>query len=534
MDLDFLGNLEYCDAIILVCADIFGDSFIDEISKLTQLIKLYPPEVPCYLIGAKTRVPNYNFAYYRSSKRDVAINEFIDEIMRRSTAILVTDKITKDWLISEFGCDIKRVLSFTGEKIEESDILKTFEEFCKKNNIVIDISVKDLFDFFNHGLGRQQHSLFGDEFQKEIIINKPYIYKYNNKVRCSATININGSDKELYVETDEENEKYMISERADAFLIAVIPYAIRYNHNIRCMSPVTEELYYNITNTLLPSLCGNSDKLYSILVNCETDRSQLRGYGVCTAVSGGVDSFYSIYKHYENKLASFSLTSLYVGNYLYEGEGKRHIYNNARKIANELNLPIIVTDTNVSKIFERYIPHIYYHAFKTFFGVLALRKAYDKYMYASTYDLSHFSLVDNATKDTAYYELLLAEVLSISGFHVYLSGGEVTRFEKIKAISNFEVTYDNLDVCLHPALGSNCGKCGKCTRTMLNLDMCGALDKYKKSFDINYFKKNKKVVLTQMVRDNTNAFYVEAYKYYKEKESRLIEEIEAELHSEKE
>ena len=67
-----------------------------------------------------------------------------------------------------------------GDHLKKIESFKYKLDFCKKNNIVIDISVKDLFDFFNHGLGRQQHSLFGDEFQKEIIINKPYIYKYNN------------------------------------------------------------------------------------------------------------------------------------------------------------------------------------------------------------------------------------------------------------------------------------------------------------------------------------------------------------------
>ena len=110
-NLYFIDNCEKTeiDSIIILGADLFGDYYIDEIEKLYLCIKEFPRETCCYLVGAKTRVPDYNFDKYRSNKRDKLIKQLIDEILRRSNSILVTDKITQDWLVDFFGYDSKYI-----------------------------------------------------------------------------------------------------------------------------------------------------------------------------------------------------------------------------------------------------------------------------------------------------------------------------------------------------------------------------------------------------------------------------------------
>lgn len=39
--------------------------------------------------------------------------------------------------------------------------------------------------------------------------------------------------------------------------------------------------------------------------------------------------------------------------------------------------------------------------------------------------------------------------------------------------------------------GKNCGRCEKCTRTLLALDALGALDKYRDVFDVDYYLSHK-------------------------------------------
>lgn len=161
--------------------------------------------------------------------------------------------------------------------------------------------------------------------------------------------------------------------------------------------------------------------------------------------------------------------------------------------------------------------------------IFALRKAWNKYYYSSGYEFESFSLKDNSKSDTAHYDLLLAHVFSVNGFSVYSAGASVDRYEKTKFISKNPITYKYLNVCLDPSRKINCGRCGKCTRTLLNLEMCGAVDEYSEVFDLNYFINNKRKALEQMVREKNSPFYRKAYQYYKKQNRELIEEIEGKI-----
>ena len=58
----------------------------------------------------------------------------------------------------------------------------------------------------------------------------------------------------LYYETDKEFEKYLCYERADSFVLAVFPYALREGLDIVCEAPVTGNLLHNINVVLVPLL----------------------------------------------------------------------------------------------------------------------------------------------------------------------------------------------------------------------------------------------------------------------------------------
>ena len=51
------------------------------------------------------------------------------------------------------------------------------------------------------------------------------------------------------------------------------------------------------------------------------------------------------------------------------------------------------------------------------------------------------------------------------------------RIEKIETLSKSELALDSLRVCWESLSDANCGQCGKCVRTMIALDLFGALDR---------------------------------------------------------
>ena len=75
-----------------------------------------------------------------------------------------------------------------------------------------------------------------------IIINEPQIIKKHKRVRLSANIDINNSIKTLWVEVDDKYAKYLVKDRCDAFLIALLPIAMRYKKDIEAADEIIDEL----------------------------------------------------------------------------------------------------------------------------------------------------------------------------------------------------------------------------------------------------------------------------------------------------
>ena len=59
-------------------------------------------------------------------------------------------------------------------------------------------------------------------------------------------------------------------------------------------------------------------------------------------------------------------------------------------------------------------------------------------------------------------------------------GSDVNRVQKLKLVSQSPMSYERLRVCWIQDIGlKNCGRCEKCVRTQVALEIVGALSKYK-------------------------------------------------------
>ena len=331
-----------------------------------------------------------------------------------------------------------------------------------------------------------------------IRITQPWIEIHDGKSRCLCNIFVDDELRTIWFDTSEEYGDYLCIERGDAYLIGLLNWAMRRGDSIVSDIPITEELYYNITVSLIPSLVKYSKGLHPIDITCKLAPAITQGTAVGTGCSCGVDSFTTIYKHMDNEpFDEFSLTHLCINNVgafaeCYSEYGKEKTkterYAISQAVAKELSLPLIVTDSNFADVFEQ--DHLLSHTYSSVFAIYMLQKLWKKYYYSSSgHDYSEFSLIDNDTKSAAFYELLSLQCFSTFGLRIYSDGGEMTRLEKTELIADYSIAQKRLHVCLTRPY--NCGKCDKCLRTLLTLDCIGKLESFSNVFDIEEYKRNR-------------------------------------------
>ena len=332
-----------------------------------------------------------------------------------------------------------------------------------------------------------------------IIIQNPYVDECYEKSRLTCNILENNVQKQIWFEVQNEFAKYLCYERGDAFLIALIYYAMEKGHDIKSEVAITDELLYNINEYLIPTLHKSDKRLKNIKIEAPFAPRLNNAGAVGTGLSCGTDSFHAILNNIHSPFPENKLTHVCINNvgsfdvYSFYGNEeaqnvKNAIYKKAQNIANELNIPLIQTESNLMTEIPQ--NHLYTNTYSSMFAVFCLQKLWKTYFYASVgYGFEAFNLINNSTKDSGLYDLLTLNCFSNKNLRIYSEGGAKTKLEKIKFIADFDITQKHLHVCIKKT--KNCGICSKCKRTILVLDSIGKLDKFKNVFDINYYKTHK-------------------------------------------
>jgi hypothetical protein len=294
--------------------------------------------------------------------------------------------------------------------------------------------------------------------------------------------------------------QYICNERSDAFLISILPYAMQHSFHIQCEAPVSERLLYQIRNYYIPVLAKAQKNFHSITIEAQADNQILNiGKAVGTGLSCGVDSFYSVLKHINHPQTDYRLThlvSMNVGSFGAQGgefsqKWFREELTKARKVAHQMQLPLIEINSNLMEFYQQ--NHASSGTFRMAGAILGLQKLFSVYYISSGFSLNGF---DITSEDNDDYDLFNLMVASNESTHFYSSGIEATRFERTRFVSDFEVTYNNLTVCLSG--DKNCGKCEKCLRTIGALYVLGRLERYRNVFDIGYFYRHRHYMLVKM------------------------------------
>lgn len=349
-----------------------------------------------------------------------------------------------------------------------------------------------------------------------LIIGKPYVKKENGKARLYSDIKLSGQlIDSFWYEVEERYIEYLCYERTDAFVVNLLLYAMEHDYDIVCEQVMSERLYYQMTEYLIPCIAQNISKYHHINIIAERTAEKLENAGaVGTALSGGVDSFYTILRHLEREDKNFNVTHLTFFNAGasgdYGGEKARNLYlariKQVEIVAHILNKDLICVDSNINEFLHQ--KHYDTVTFRTLAMPLALQKLFSKYYFASGFTVKEFDI--SGKLSTEPYDLLNVHCLETEQLTFYTSGIESSRIQKLEYITDFEITYSFLNVCV--AGEKNCGRCEKCQRTILALWSINKLDKYNKVFDIDYFNSHKRKYISNAVAKRNICLWNGIYK----------------------
>ena len=243
-------------------------------------------------------------------------------------------------------------------------------------------------------------------------IKQPKYSETKDHAVLTTDIYENGIKKTIWFKVEKKFGKFLTWERGDAFVVALLNYAMRNNHDIHSEAPLGEDLYYQISHYLIKSLSENSKVLYHTKIKANIDNKSIRiGEGVGTGISCGIDSLHVLSLHSHSKFSNHNVTHLAFNNVGSHGEldEARNLYDKRREItrrfAEENNYEYVESDSNIYEVFFQ--DHLYTHTYSSSFAILCLQKLYKYYFYASSgRKINKFSLKNNEKYDSSFYEIL--------------------------------------------------------------------------------------------------------------------------------
>lgn len=153
----------------------------------------------------------------------------------------------------------------------------------------------------------------------------------------------------------------------------------------------------------------------------------------------------------------------------------------AERFAAEFGLETVFVDTNFYEALGEVNPGAI-GVFRRAGCFLALQGLFSKCVLSSGYATAFFVL---NFEDLEMFEPLITHCVSTEAVRFYSYGGDVRRWEKIEALSDWEPSRRWLHSCYGGVAGDRgCGLCKKCKRDLAILYGLGRLDQYRAVYDV--------------------------------------------------
>ncbi len=351
-----------------------------------------------------------------------------------------------------------------------------------------------------------------------LLIKTPTITRRRFKARLSADIVKDGVAHPLWFEVDEEFADGLCADRCDAFVLGLMNYAMQFGHDIVCEAPVTDQLHFQLTTQLIKVLArynpiSRKDGIYPVAITAPlvppSDRPKT---AVGAGLSCGVDSLHVFAKYTASPWPEKNITHACVFNLhgltkTDNPESRRIAFEDmqhrARSFCRENGFTLVVGDTNFDRDCMEHLQFDGSTSFANLFCILSLQHLFATYHLASGYDITTFWIDHGKWCDPAHYDPLTAAAVSHRNLSVYIDGIADNRLDKVRNLTTYAPARKYLNVCWDITPGhKNCSHhCPKCMRTMLNLEVCGAVDDFRDVFDVDYFRRNFHEYLAEWYRN---------------------------------
>lgn len=382
-----------------------------------------------------------------------------------------------------------------------------------------------------------------------MIISNLNVKSKNNTSIISVDIKSEYTEnKKLWFALDSNlGDSFFDIESYDAFLIGVLFLAMQNGENINIYGKCSQKLLFNLENYVIPliRLYSPSSKKINIEVK-GTNTKNFNNHGVATGFSGGVDSFHTIYNHYElSKCDDFRINTLLFFNAgshrsgfgkvtTNETQNKLFIrrYNYLKAYPDQVGLPFIKINSNLSDFHPW--GHQKTHTLSSVSSALILQKYLKKYYYASSGTYSDIYNKGNSYKEFdigIFCDPILLPLLSTESLEFISDGHQTSRIEKTIQISNYYYAQKYLNVCIESEELStdNCSLCLKCARTIFTLKCAGIFSPFKDLFDIELFEKKAEYLFKCRIKllSHRDLFSEQNIKFAKDNGIRIPYYIEA-------
>lgn len=350
-----------------------------------------------------------------------------------------------------------------------------------------------------------------------LTIGKSRIEQANGAARLCADVTVGDRRTTLWFAVDAGQAGCLAAGRADPFVMALLPGAMRGGHTIFCEDPLSERLHHQMREYLIPALCSAGGPYRPVRLDAPLNGEAHRSLGaVGTGFSGGVDCLYTVLTHGPD--SEYPLTHLAVFNAgVFEGEAYREGFKRAcraaARFAKEQGLETVFVDTNFHEALPERFLDVY--SFRNLACALALQGLFSVYLLSSGHDAGHFHI---DARNAASFDLLTAACAGTESLAVHLSGSSARRREKIEALAGWEPAQRWLHPCVYGVAGEmNCGRCKKCARDMTTLYALGALDRFSGVFDTAGYARTMAARMGFVMANRGNHLYDETLSLLEER-----------------
>jgi hypothetical protein len=274
-----------------------------------------------------------------------------------------------------------------------------------------------------------------------------------------------------------------LSLQSDSFLIPGLLAGMYFKEDIEVRGTVSPKLAYNLEE-YQSLLHFRMPKAVSV-VGIKYDHLKAltaKPEAVGTTFSGGVDSFFTLWKHLPQNqpIPDFRIThALFIHGFDILNKDKPRyeaLFARYRKALQEINVELIPIETNLVSLI---IPRMKYpHFYGPVLGGAAhlFGNLFHKFFIPSSNDYWQITRWTSSS-DPASDPLLSTETMDI--IH---HGAANQRVDKVEMICDWELPQTHLRVCSSGDLRGemiNCSRCEKCVRTMIPIYALGKMDKFK-------------------------------------------------------